>query len=412
MKNRSTWITLSIINLCIVALLGFTMRTKFLFPMPMVDYRNLLSAHSHFAFGGWVTLILMVLLIESFLSRDQKDRKVYQWMLWGIQLSSLGMLLSFPFQGYGLFSIIFSTLFILFTYGFSWIFIQDLWKTQKGRIIRLLVISALVSLVVSSGGPFSLAYMMATKSGNATQFRDAIYYFLHFQYNGFFTLAVFSLFFHEKIGQVIKAIEERIYWFSLVLCISIPPSFFLSLLWHFFNPRIRVLAFVGCGLILLSLFLFYRVYRASPKLFVFRHSLANGLLGLSMISFVLKMLLQTGTIFPDLGNAVFGYRPIIIGFLHLVFLGLVTFYIFSHLIEKGLFVVERNSVRLSIIFFSAAIIFNEAILLVNGIGLLLKNTNPIFGWLLWIASFLLFIGAFWIMLSRVKKGWQKELART
>ena len=100
MKTRNYWITVSLVNLCIVALLGMTLRTKFLFEIPFIDYRNVLSAHSHFAFGGWVTLVLMVLFIEKLLLPEQKNKRIYQVYLWGIQLSSWGMLLSFPFQGY------------------------------------------------------------------------------------------------------------------------------------------------------------------------------------------------------------------------------------------------------------------------------------------------------------------------
>ena len=106
-----------------------------------------------------------------------------------------------------------------------------------------------------------------------------------------------------------------------------------------------------------------------------------------------------GTIFPGLGNAVFGFRPIIIGFLHLVFLGFVTIYIFSHLLESGFMSADRVS-RFSIIYFTSAIIINEAILMVDGIGLLFNATNPIYGWLLWIASILLFTGALLIVITR------------
>src|SRR3954470_18910246 len=98
MKRKNLWITFSFINLCILALLGVTLRTKFLFPIPEIDFRNFLSAHSHFAFGGWVTLSLMILYIDSFLAADAKQSDFYQVILWGIQITSLGMAVSFPFK--------------------------------------------------------------------------------------------------------------------------------------------------------------------------------------------------------------------------------------------------------------------------------------------------------------------------
>src|SRR5215467_570115 len=122
MKRKNLWITLSLVNLCIVALLGTTLRTKFLFSIPFIDFKNFLSAHSHFAFGGWVTLAVMLLYITNLLTYEQQQKKIYQWILWGIEINAVGMAVTFPFQGYALFSIIFSTLFIFFTYAFSWIF--------------------------------------------------------------------------------------------------------------------------------------------------------------------------------------------------------------------------------------------------------------------------------------------------
>src|ERR1051326_572364 len=167
MKKRDFWITLSLLNLCIVALFGMTLRTKFLFPIQFIDYKNFLSAHSHFAFGGWVTLALMILYIDNLLSTAQKQKKIYQSLLWGIEIMSLGMLVTFPFQGYALFSIIFSTGFIFITYAFTWVFIKDLRFAGKEKSVTLLSALALLSLVVSSVGPFTLAYIMATKTGNA-----------------------------------------------------------------------------------------------------------------------------------------------------------------------------------------------------------------------------------------------------
>src|SRR3954470_4738274 len=100
-QNRKRfWIGLSLINLSLVALWGFVLRSKILFPLPFVDYRNMLSAHSHFAFGGWVGLSLIVLLIYNLLPAELSQKKFYQGVLWGIEISSLGMALIFPFTGY------------------------------------------------------------------------------------------------------------------------------------------------------------------------------------------------------------------------------------------------------------------------------------------------------------------------
>ncbi|HEV8506858.1 MAG TPA: hypothetical protein VGQ53_15715 [Chitinophagaceae bacterium] len=402
MKKRDFWITLSLVNLCIVAVLGMSLRTKFLFPVQFIDYKNFLNAHSHFAFGGWVTLALMILFIDNLLLADQKQKKIYQSILWGIEITAVGMLVTFPFQGYGLFSIIFSTAFIFITYGFSWVFVKDVLHANRDRSVTLLSASALLSLVISSVGPFTLAYIMATKTGNAFLYRDAIYTYLHFQYNGFFTLSVFALFFNQLLTSVSEHMRTRIWRFALFLCLSVVPALFLSLLWHGYNIYIRALAVIGCALIIMSLITFSRIALNKKIYDGYISPLARALLTFSMISFAIKMLLQMGTIIPALGNAVFGYRPIIIGFLHLVFLGLVSFYIFFTFLGTGAFVKAQKISTIAISFFTVAVILNETILLVEGVGLMFSSTNPLYPWLLWIASILLVLGALWVLVARLQ----------
>lgn len=129
MNNKQFWITVSLVNLCIVALLGFTLRSKILFPLHFITFQYLLNAHSHFAFGAWLTLSFLNLFTHTLLPAQYQRRKWYQWMLWGLFISSLGMLFSFPFQGYGVVAVVFSTLFIFFTYGYCWCFIKDVLST-------------------------------------------------------------------------------------------------------------------------------------------------------------------------------------------------------------------------------------------------------------------------------------------
>jgi hypothetical protein len=401
MKAKNLWVTLTLINLCIVALLGMILRTKLLFTVRFIDFKNFLSAHSHFAFGGWVTLALMLLYITNLLTREQQHKRIYRLILWGIEINAFGMAITFPFEGYAVLSIIFSTLFIFFTYGFSWFFFTDLRKTNVEPLVKSLAIAALAFLVISSIGPFTLAYILATKTGNAILYRDSIYTYLHFQYNGFFTLSVFALFFNQLFAKIDLVTKKKIRPFVVFICLSVLPALFLSLLWHSYNIYIRSLAFIGCTLTIITLFYFCRFAFKKTTYSIYASSLARALLVMSMISFAIKMLLQIGTIIPSLANAVFGYRPIIIGFLHLVFLGFVTFYILSNFVSGNVFPIERTISKTAIVFFSSAIVINETILLVDGIGLMFYTTNPVYSWLLWIASILLFAGTCLILTARI-----------
>jgi hypothetical protein len=114
------------------------------------------------------------------------------------------------------------------------------------------------------------------------------------------------------------------------------------------------------------------------------------------------MLLQVGTIFPQLGNAVYGDRPVIIGFLHLVFLGFITFFLLALLIDNGYFTIKNKIVLFPFIVFATGIITNEILLAIQGLGILLQTNDAIFKLLLWGAAIILFTGALLIVLARLR----------
>src|SRR5215213_5210920 len=106
-EKKGLWLSISLINLCIVALLGFALRSKILFPLPFLDYSGLLSAHSHFAFAGWAGLMLITLFIYDILPETFSNKKIYQALLAAIEISGLGMAFLFPFFGYNAVTIAF-----------------------------------------------------------------------------------------------------------------------------------------------------------------------------------------------------------------------------------------------------------------------------------------------------------------
>ncbi len=390
---------ISLANLAIVAFLGMILRSKILFSLPWIDFKNLLHAHSHFAFGGWITLCLFTLMVYEILPARLNRQAKYKILLSGILLAALGMLLSFPFEGYGLYSIIFSTLFIFFTYGFSWIFIRDLLQSNAGRAVTLLSIAALIFASLSSVGPFTLAYMMASHHANLLLYKDSIYTYLHLQYNGFFTLALFALLFNLYYTGLTKSARTRVDHFAVVLTLAVLPTLFLSYLWHYPNNYIRGIAIGGCVLLAVLLYHFTSTMIAMKNTFWQIRPFPKFIGGLSMMSFFIKTTVQIGIVFPSVGNEVFGDRPIIIGYLHLVMLGFVTLYLFAHLFHAGFFVARESLSKKAIVVFAAAVAANEAILMVQGISVMYMLSSPFYPWLLWVAAILLFCGATLLLIS-------------
>ncbi len=394
------WINLSLLNLCIVALLGMVLRSKILFALPFINYNHLLEAHSHFAFGGWVTLILMVLFIYELLPESVSQRPVYQWLLGSIATCAWGMLSAFAALGYSTISIILSLCFVLLTYLFGVIFIRDILSTKLVSCVKLLAVSSILYLILSSSGVIIITYIYFTKSFDAILYRDSLFTYLHFQYNGFFTLAIFALFFNLIDNRTSVKAKRNIYRFSVALCISIIPSLFLSYLWQDPILWLRIIAIIGSALMILCFYFFIICALSLRTNYNEEKPVLRFLVCISLGSFMLKIFLQSFTIFPVIGDAIFGNRPIIMGFLHLVFLGFVTLFILAYFIKTGLLNSQIKWTGTAVIVFAGAVILNEVFLISQGFAAMFINGSSIFPWLLWATGALLFIGSILIAIAR------------
>src|SRR5690606_33435275 len=147
------------------------------------NYKFLLHAHSHTALLGWVYLGLTTLVYKIFLASAKKP-KLYKRIFLFTNLCILGMLVTFPIQGYALFSIIFSTLFLFASYWFTWFAFKFVPNNFKKRFSWKLIKASLWYLVLSSIGPWAVGVVMATLGSESIWYKNAIYFYLHFQYNG------------------------------------------------------------------------------------------------------------------------------------------------------------------------------------------------------------------------------------
>ena len=76
------WFYWALANLAIVALYGVVMRFKIAYDFPFLQQKNLLHAHSHFAFNGWVSQMLYAgLMLVSFPFLDRVKQKKYHLLL-------------------------------------------------------------------------------------------------------------------------------------------------------------------------------------------------------------------------------------------------------------------------------------------------------------------------------------------
>jgi hypothetical protein len=399
--TKRTWLKIAIVNLFIVSFLGLILRSKILFDLPFIDYKHTLHAHSHFAFGGWVTLAVLTLFIHNILQQEVARKPVYNWLLGSIMLNSVGMLVSFLLEGYGFYSILFSTLFIIVTYIVSWKLLRDIRKSSNNRSVKLLSIFALAYLVLSSVGPFTLAYLLASKSGNILLYKDAIYTYLHLQYNGFFTLSVFAFFF-QNWGHISFKTNRNVQRFAILLSLSVIPSMFMSYLWHYPGIFVQIIAVTGCCLLWGSLFYFTLLISEIKMTFKSFTPVVRNIMILALTAFVLKTIMQSLTIVPSIGAHVFSNRPVIIGFLHLVLLGFISLYLLAALVNENIF--SKNRLTAGMLYmFVFGVVLNEIALMSQGLGFMFMKSSESYSWILLAASLLLFTATISLLLLSQNK---------
>ena len=387
-KEIASWIRIAFLSLLLVASLGVLMRYKIAFYLPFIDQKHILHAHSHFAFSGWITQALMILLIYC-LSWQKKDFRFskYKWLLYGNLITAYGMLCSFPFQGYGSVSITFSTLSIIVSYIFAIVYWKDLNTVQDG-ISRYWFKAALLFSVISSAGTFALSIMMVTKTIHQNWYLAAIYFYLHFQYNGWFFFSCMGLF-SSLVKDVLPfIIQKTVFWLFALACI---PAYILSALWLPLPEWVHTLvstaavAQLAAWIILLSSILknkraVVNLLRASKWTFA-----------LVAVAVSIKLLLQFGSTFHLLSNLAFGFRPIVIGYLHLVLLGIITLFIIAYIRSQEL-APENKKIRHGLIVFISGIIFNEILLMIQGTTAMAYVPVPYINELLLFAALILFVG--------------------
>ena len=127
MGIKTDWLKISLVNLLIVSMIGVIMRYKIGFELLFFDQKHLQTAHSNFAFSGWISQTLMVLLCLLIKDQISKERAaIYDKVFAANLLFAYGMLFSFTFQGYGMFSIVFSIGSVIVSYLFAILFFRDI----------------------------------------------------------------------------------------------------------------------------------------------------------------------------------------------------------------------------------------------------------------------------------------------
>lgn len=356
-----TWITTSLINFLIAALLGLVLRYAFIGEIDF-NFRFLTHAHSHVAMLGWLYLMLYSFIVYRYIPHI---RKIYHYLFLVTQIAVIGMLFSFPFQGYAAFSIVFSSLHIFASYFFVILILKDLKPFDS--IDKQFIRAALWLMVISTLGVWCLPVSIVLFGKNSETYNIAIQTFLHFQFNGWFMFSVIGLFVKFLMKYSIKkntSLNKALGWLilSVVFTLALPISWFIKL------PVLNIINSLG---VIFQLIGFYHLIIALKKpLNTFLSSATfyiKTLVYFILISMVLKVLFQSFSVVPEVNEASIQIRNLVIGFIHLLMLGVISGALLFFLSLEGVFKQRKIVAQIGLSLFMLGFVLSEAYLFLQGV---------------------------------------------
>lgn len=387
------FVVICLINFLIAALIGVVLRYAFIGTINF-NYRFLIHAHSHVAMLGWVYLMLFVFIVHYFVP---ENKPIYNRLFWLTQFAVVGMMLSFPFQGYAAVSISFSTLHIFCSYYFVYL----IWKHHKTEsiITRKLLKTALIFMLLSTVGVWCLGPAVSMLGQASAFYQIAIQFFLHFQFNGWFLIAAIAIFFH--VLQLKDSKQFRLFFAFLIISTLLT----LALPIYWFAPHITLYWINGLGVFiqLLTLVVFLRLIKPyqlvllknNTKLTIYMYVFA-------IFCLILKIGTQLLSLIPEVSDVAYQHRNLVIGFIHLLMLGVITGFLFGFILQNK-WVTFNSWLNFGVYMFVLGFVLTELLLIIQG-GLFYFNKGmlPNYYLFLFLSSAFLPLGIGSIIINVLK----------
>ncbi|AZA60134.1 hypothetical protein [Chryseobacterium indoltheticum] len=364
MKNFNFWLKICVFNFFVVSAVGVIMRYNMAFSLSGFNHKFMQESHSHFAFYGWVSAGIF-LFVTKYLSENFKKINLakYQYLMICNQIGSYGMLFTFLYGGYFWLSIVFASIALFTGFAYFIFLLIDTKSNENPEIIWLK--SGAFFATFSAIGIFGLAYFSSKKEEFDVLFRASTYFYLHYQYNGFFLFSCIGLLLIslKKIGIEIKEkLNKTIFYLLFFGCFF---GYGLSVLWiemnsvlYGFFVLISVIQFFGA--------IPFLNWIRKTNIFKRQNFIQKLLLCVFGFAFILKFILQSLSVIPSLGIFAFSNINIVIAYLHLVLLMGVSLFLVWRILQNRM--IKLNLVlKFSVLLMVFGIICNEFILALSGI---------------------------------------------
>ena len=217
-------------------------------------------------------------------------------------------------------------------------------------------------MLLSTIGVWCLGPAVSMLGQASAFYQIAIQFFLHFQFNGWFLIAIIALFFQQI--QLRDSKQFRLFFKLLIVSTILT----LALPVNWFAPHIVLFWINGAGVLIqfFALILFLKLIKpymnaTLNEQFKLTHYMYN----FAIFCFVLKSTVQLVSLIPEISQVAYQHRNFVIGFIHLTMLGVISGFLFAFILQSKL-VLNDKWLHGGIYAFVLGFVLTEILLIVQG----------------------------------------------
>jgi hypothetical protein len=381
------WIIITLGWLVVLSLMGVLLRFMTVIPVSGIVYGNFLHGHSHVAFLGWIFNALFILIVYHY-NLEESYPSFFHRLFIALQICVVGMMILFPMQGYKAASITVSAIHTFLTFIFAWRLFtcsNPICETgQKHGLSFSIMMIALVFMIISSLGPFALGPLVANDMKNTIWYSLAIYFYLYFQFNGWFYFAIIGLFFWFMEFNHVPFSNKRASYFIVLNVAAVILTYVVSTLWVSPPWWVYILSITGSTLQLYSLYILFSLIK--PIWNHLRSTFTNTVRLLVIVVFFslcLKCVLQLVGSFPAAAELASHARHLVISYLHLNFIGIISLFLMALFIQNQWILMTRVAARFSLLLFLISFLISELVLVLPSLSVFFafRGYHEILFWL-------------------------------
>jgi hypothetical protein len=369
-KSLSTtgfWFRIALLNFFVAGIVGLALRLAFVVELSWPDFMNAMHAHSHVAMLGWLYMAIYALFVELFLPESIKNSKRYTRLFWVSEIAIVGILVTMLTNGYHVSSMVFLGTHVILSYVFMWFFLQDTRHVKGAEVSMRFARTALWFMALSTLALWAMGPLMSLSMTGSAFYYASVQFFLHFQFNGWFIFAALAIFF-RVLGQLGMGLEKKALGaFFYLLVASCLLTYVLAVTWSNPIPLLFWINSLGVILQVAALYVFARMilgaYSIAQKML---SPAGRRLFGIAMICFALKIFMQAVVVVPYIATVSYTVRNYVIGFIHLILIGMLTHMVLGAAVNTGIINPDSNRAKIGFMILLVGFLLTELILFLQG----------------------------------------------